>query len=53
MGFSVPEFAMRYILSNETNIFIAASSTSAQRLQINLHAANNPLSMKDTKYLEA
>ena len=52
-GVSVPEIAMRYVFSNEMNIFAVISTTSAERLQMNIHASNNPLSTKDAAYLEA
>lgn len=52
-GVSVPEIAMRYVFSNEMNIFAVVSTTSAERLQMNIRAANNPLSAKDVAYLEA
>lgn len=52
-GVSVPEIAMRYVFSNEMNIFAVVSTTSAERLQMNIRAANNPLSAKDISYLEA
>ena len=52
-GVSVPEIAMRYIFSNEMNIFAVVNTTSSERLQMNLRAANNPLNAKDTAYLEA
>ena len=52
-GGSVPEIAMRYVFSNEMNIFAVVSTTSAERLLMNIHAANNPLSTKDAAYLGA
>lgn len=52
-GVSVPEIAMRYVFSNEMNIFAVVSTTSAQRLQMNIHASNNPLSAEEAAYLEA
>ena len=35
------------------DIFAVVKSTSAERLQIHIHAAHNPLSVKDVAYLEA
>ena len=52
-GVSVPEIAMRYVFSNKMNIFAVVSTTSAERLRMNIHAANNPLSAEDAAYLEA
>ena len=52
-GVSVPEIAMRYVFSNEMNIFAVVSTTSAQRLQMNINAANNLLSTEEAAYLEA
>ena len=52
-GVSVPEIAMRSVFSNEMNIFAVVSTTSAERLRMNIHAANNPLSAEDAAYLEA
>ena len=52
-GVSVPEIAMRYVFSNEMYIFAVVSTTSAERLQMNIHAANSPLSSEDAAYLEA
>lgn len=50
---SVPEIAMRYIFSSEMNLFAVVSSTSPERLRMNIRAANNPLSKEDSQYLEA
>ena len=52
-GVSVSEIAMRYVFSNEMNIFAVVSTTSPERLQMNINAANNPLSAEDVSYLEA
>ena len=51
-GVSVPEIAMRYVFSNNMNIFAVVSTTSAERLRMNIHAADNPLSAEDAAYLE-
>ena len=52
-GVSVPEIAMRYVFSNEMNIFAVVSTTSTERLRMNINAANNPLSAEDIAYLES
>ena len=52
-GVSVSEIAMRYVFSNEMNIFAVVSTTSSERLRMNINAANNPLSAEDVSYLEA
>ena len=49
---SVPEIAMRYVFSSEMNIFAVVSTTSLERLQMNIRAANNLLSKEDVNYLE-
>lgn len=50
---SVPEIAMRYVFSSEMNIFAVVSTTSSERLQMNIRASNNLLSKADVNYLEA
>lgn len=52
-GVPVSEIAMRYVFSNDMNIFAVVSTASKERLQMNIHASGNPLSVKDTAYLEA
>ncbi len=52
-GASVPEIAMRYVFSSEMNIFAVVSTTSAERLRMNIRASNNPLSAEDSAYLES
>ena len=52
-GVSVPEIAIRYVLSSQMNIFAVVSTTSPVRLQMNINAANNPLSVEDIVYLES
>ena len=37
-GISFSEIAMRYVFSNETNIFAVVSTTSTDQLQMNLYA---------------
>ena len=49
---SVPEIAMRYVFSTAMNMFAVVSTSSPQRLQMNIHAADNPLSQEDIHYLE-
>ena len=48
----VPEIAMRYVFSTAMNMFAVVSTSSPQRLQMNIHAADNPLSQEDIHYLE-
>ena len=50
---SVPEIAMRYVFSSKMNFFAVVSTTSAERLKMNIRAANNLLSQEDVNYLEA
>lgn len=52
-GVSVSEIAMRYVFSSEMNVFAVVSTKSPERLQMNIRAANNPLTKEDVKYLEA
>ncbi len=51
-GVSVPEIAMRYIFSSKMNMFAVISTTSIQRLRMNINAANTPLTQDEVKYLE-
>ena len=51
-GVTVPEIAMRYIFAGEMNVFAVVSTTSRERLRMNLRAAENPLSGADVRYLE-
>lgn len=51
-GVTVPEIAMRYVFGSGMNVFAVVSTTSPERLQMNLRAAGQPLSAEDTAYLE-
>ena len=51
-GCSVPEIAMRYVFGSDMNVFAVVSTSSRERLQMNLRAAANPLSAGDVAYLE-
>ena len=51
-GISVPEVAMRYIFSSTMNVFAVVSSASPKRLQMNIRAADTPLTDEDVKFLE-
>ena len=49
---SVPEIAMRYIFGSPMNVYAVVSTTSAERLQMNIRAAEQPLSPEDCRWLE-
>lgn len=49
---SVSQIAMRYIFSNEMNVFAVVSTTRPDRMQENIAAANAALSAEDVAYLE-
>lgn len=49
---SVSQIAMRYIFSNEMNVFAVVSTTNPNRMRDNIAAANAPLSAEDVAYLE-
>ena len=51
-GVAVPEIAMRYVFSTEMNIFAVVSTSSIQRLQMNIKAADSPLLPEEVQYLE-
>ena len=51
-GASVAEIAMRYVFGSGMNVFAVVSTTSPERLQMNLSAAGQPLSPQDISYLE-
>lgn len=51
-GATVPEIAMRYVFGSGMNLFAVVSTTSPERLQMNLNAAVQPLSSQDIAYLE-
>ena len=52
-GLTVPEIAMRYVFSSGMNVFAVVSTTSPERLQMNIRAAAHPLSPEEIRYLEA
>lgn len=52
-GMSVSEVAMRYFFSSAMNVFAVVSTTSPDRLQMNIRAAESPLSAADVRFLEA
>lgn len=49
---SVSRIAMRYVFSNEMNVFAVVSTTKPDRMQENIAAANALLSAEDVEYLE-
>lgn len=51
-GVTVPEIAMRYVFGSGMNLFAVVSTSSAERLKMNLRAADEPLSGKEIRYLE-
>lgn len=51
-GVSVPEIAMRYVFSSAMNMFAVVSTSSIQRLRMNIKAANSPLTQNEVEYLE-
>lgn len=51
-GVSVPEIAMRYVFGSGMNVFAVVSTTSPERLQMNLRAAGQPLDARGIAYLE-
>lgn len=51
-GISVSEVAMRYIFSSAMNVFAVVSSTSPERLRLNIRAAAAPLTAEDVQFLE-
>ena len=52
-GCSVPEINIRYIFSSGMNLFAIVSTTSADRLKMDLCAASEPLSPEDVAFLES
>ena len=52
-GVSVPEIAMRYIFGSPMNVFAVVSTTSVERMRMNIRATNHPLSPADRRFLEA
>ncbi len=51
-GVTVPEIAMRYVFGSGMNVFAVVSTTSPERLRMNLQAAARPLNARDLAYLE-
>ena len=51
-GVTVPEIAMRYVFSSGMNVFAVVSTSSPERLRMNLSAAGQQLSSQDIAYLE-
>jgi len=51
-GVTVPEIAMRYIFGSGMNLYAVVSTTSVERLKMNLRAANQPLTRDEAEYLE-
>ena len=49
---TVPEIALRYVFGSGMNVFAVVSTTSPERLQMNLRAAGQPLASRDIAYLE-
>ena len=43
---------MRYIFGSPMNVYAVVSTTSAERLQMNIRAAEQPLSPEDVRWLE-
>ena len=52
-GLTVPEIAMRYLFGSPMDLFAVVSSTSAERLKMNIRAAASPLDARDTSFLES
>lgn len=52
-GISVPEIAMRYVFASPMNVFAVVSTTSIERMRMNLRAAANPLPAEAVRFLEA
>ncbi len=51
-GVTVPEIAMRYVFGSGMNLFAVVSTSSPERLRMNLRAAAQPLTPEETVYLE-
>lgn len=51
-GLTVPEIAMRYVFASSMNLFAVMSTTKAERLDIAIRAAANPLTAAEAKWLE-
>ena len=52
LGISVSEVAMRYIFTSPMNVFAVVSTTSPNRLRMNLRAVSRPLSPEEVAFLE-
>ena len=52
LGISVSEVAMRYIFSSPMNVFAVVSTTSPDRLRMNLQAVACPLTPEEVVFLE-
>jgi aryl-alcohol dehydrogenase-like predicted oxidoreductase len=52
LGISVSEVAMRYIFSSPMNVFAVVSTTSSDRLRMNLRAVSRPLTPEEVTFLE-
>ena len=50
---TVPEIAMRYVFSSRMNVYAVVSTKSADRLRMNLRAAEHPLGAETAAWLEA
>jgi len=51
-GMTVPEIAMRYVFGSGMNVFAVVSTTSRERMEMNIRAAAHPLAMEDIAFLE-
>ena len=51
-GISVSGIAMRYIFSSSMNVFAVVSTSSPERLRMNIRAAASPLAAEDVRFLE-
>ena len=49
---SVTQVAMRYVFSNQMNVFAIASTTNPGRLKQNIQATLTPFNADDVKFLE-
>ena len=52
LGVTVPEIAMRYVFGSGMNQYAVVSTTSPERLEMNLRSAAHPLSGEEVRYLE-
>ena len=51
-GLSVPEIGMRYVFASPMNLFAVVSTSSPERLRMNLRSAACPLGKEDAAFLE-